>query len=373
MDLQRPQFVFVTCQVGAEAAVKREVAANSPDWRFAFSRPGFLTFKLPVDCHLSDTFGLKSVFARAYGVSLGKVTGQSNAQLAAGVWRLAGERQFQSLHVWSRDLAAPGHRGFEPGIDEAAIAARQAIIAAAPPGTEIRFDNPTQRDDHVLDCIVVAPGEWWVGAHRATRRVRCWPGGLWPGETPEDLVSRAYLKMAEALDWSALPIKSGQRCVEIGCAPGGASQALLDRGLRVTGVDPAEVDPRVLQRPHFQHIRKRASDVRRKDFADFQWLIADINVAPAYTLDCVRDIVMHRAVRIRGLIMNLKLLDWKLAEDIPQYLAEVRSWGFRRIRVRQLSHSRQEICVAAAKPPSPTRRERGRPRKTSRRSDKSAS
>ena len=44
----RPEFLFITCQTGgAGAAVKEELARRWPDFRFAFSRPGFLTFKLP--------------------------------------------------------------------------------------------------------------------------------------------------------------------------------------------------------------------------------------------------------------------------------------------------------------------------------------
>ena len=42
-----PSFLFVTCQAGAERAVKAELARRWPDFRLAFSRKGFLTFKLP--------------------------------------------------------------------------------------------------------------------------------------------------------------------------------------------------------------------------------------------------------------------------------------------------------------------------------------
>ena len=49
-----PDFLFVTCQIGFERAVKREVAGGWPAFRFAFSQPGFLTFKLPPDHGLAD-------------------------------------------------------------------------------------------------------------------------------------------------------------------------------------------------------------------------------------------------------------------------------------------------------------------------------
>src|SRR5215469_14915307 len=109
-------FLFVTCQVGAERAVKTELARNWPHFRFAYSRPGFLTFKLPADHNLKDDFNLRSVFARSYGFSLGKTQAASIDERVAETARLAGEHGYDKLHVFQRDTAAPGDHGFEPQI-----------------------------------------------------------------------------------------------------------------------------------------------------------------------------------------------------------------------------------------------------------------
>jgi 23S rRNA (cytidine2498-2'-O)-methyltransferase len=157
--------------------------------------------------------------------------------------------------------------------------------------------------------------------------------------------------MQEALAWSQLPIRAGDHVVEIGCSPGGASQALLTHGLRVTGIDPADVEPAVLAHPRFTHLRMRGADVRRREFRDVRWLVADMNVAPSYTLTTVEQIVTHPTVNIAGLLITLKLLDWHLADEIPAYLDRVRSWGYQQVAGRQLAHNRQEICVAASHAP----------------------
>ena len=68
-------------------------------------------------------------------------------------------------------------------------------------------------------------------------------------------------------------------------APGGAVQAMLEHGLKVIGVDPAEMAPAVPNDPNFQHIKKRGRDVRRKEFGDARWLMSDANVAPVQMLD----------------------------------------------------------------------------------------
>jgi 23S rRNA (cytidine2498-2'-O)-methyltransferase len=347
-DHDRRAFLFATCQVGAEGALKAEWNRDWPAFHFAYSRPGFLTFKLTEDNRPPEDFDPKSVFARTHGFTLGKVVVESFAQAAAEVWRFAAGRAYEALHVWQRDAAAIGHRGFEPHITPAALAAEDAIRQHAlsevltPPLA--RIAEPAAL---VLDCILVEPHEWWVGYHRAADDDSRFPGGLREIAVPDDAVSRAYVKMAEALAWSKLPIIEGQTFVEIGCSPGGAAGALLDRGLKVIGIDPARVDPRVLAHPNFTHIQKRGADVRRREFRGVTWLAADMNVAPDYTLDTVEAIVTHAAVNIRGLLLTLKLLDWKLADCIPEYLDRVRSWGYAHVRARQLPHNRQEICVAA--------------------------
>ncbi len=181
---------------------------------------------------------------------------------------------------------------------------------------------------------------------------------MFPLELPADAVSRAYLKMEESLAWSRMPLHAGEVWAEIGSAPGGASQALLSHGLKVIGIDPANMDPLVLANPNFTHIRKRGADVKRREFRGVRYLTADINVAPQYTLDTVEAIVTHPEVQIKGLILTLKLLDWKLAEEIPAYLDRIRLWGYGHVRARQLHHNRQEICVAARARNDKTRRSR---------------
>ncbi len=362
-----PDFLFITCQIGAEAAVKREIARRWPGFRFAFSRPGFLTFKLPEQHGLADDFDLESVFARAYGFSIGKVAGGRPEELARGAWKLAAGQVVQRIHVWERDRAAPGEHGFEPSITPEAIAAHRALLASGPcPHTLAAHADdplrPARRRQRVLDCILVEPDQWWIGYHRVGPRASRYPGGMMALELPAEAVSRAWLKMEEALRWSRLPIPHDARVAEIGSAPGGASQALLARGYTVTGIDPAEMAPAVLEHPRFTHIRKRSTQVRRREFRKIRWLTADMNVAPNYTLTAVEAIVTHPQINIRGLLLTLKLPQWKLAEQVPQYLERIRSWGYNEVRARQIQHNRREICVAALQVPFRRKRLVGMPK-----------
>jgi len=352
-----PQFLFAVCQCGAELPLKQEIAQGPIDARLAFSRPGFVTFKLDAPCETPEQFQLPATFARSFGFSLGKVQGGLTSDLVTQTWNLPAVQELLAtheiadLHVWQRDTAQPGERGFEPGPTELAQAVEQSLREQSPIEPLRAMPDsprpPSRRNRWVLDVVLVEPGEWWIGCHRTTRRLDCWPGGVLPIKLPEHAVSRAHLKMQEALHWSALPVTRGDLCVELGCAPGGASQALLEYGLEVLGVDPAEVASELLEHPHFTHIRRRSLEVPHKQLRGVQWLAVDINAVPSYTLDAAEQIVTNDLTNIRGMILTLKLTDWKLAEDLPQLIERVRSWGYRDVRTRQLAFNRQEISLVA--------------------------
>jgi 23S rRNA (cytidine2498-2'-O)-methyltransferase len=328
----------------------------------AFSRPGFVTFKRAEPWAEPQRFSLVSTFARAWGFSLGSVAGTHLQTLARDLWQLPEVLQLlaapqltatplKAIHAWQRDPAIPGQRGFEPGPTPLAEEVRQALLRTAPieslrhePG---RLQQPAPRNRWVLDVVLVEPGRWWIGCHLAANRLARYAGGVLPVTLPADAVSRAYLKTAEALRWAVLPIARGDRCIELGCAPGGSSQALLDRGLLVTGVDPGAVAPIVAEHPRFHHLRKRSAELSHWQLKGIQWLVADINATPNYTLDAAEALVTHPQASIRGLLVTLKLSNWHLADDLPQYVERVRGWGYHDVRTRQLAHNRQELCLAA--------------------------
>jgi len=355
-----PPFLFVVCQRGAEPALKTELAGNYPQLRLAFSRPGFLTFKATDETELP----LRSVFARTHGWSLGSVEATSARELARQAWRLVGDRACDHVHVWQRDVLSPDNRDFRPGPTPLADEFGRVLTSAAPPRLEASpppLNRRARPGQQVLDCVMLEPHQAWLGVHRVQSGPQAFPGGVMALSAPPHAVSRAYVKMVEALRWSRLPLRPGERVVELGAAPGGAAQALLDRELVVTGVDPADMDERVLEHRRFRHIRARGGDLKRRLYADFDWLAADVNIRPEPLLSMVEAIVTHAAVKIRGLMLTLKLADWALAEAIPSYLERVRSWGYRYVRARQLAHNRREICVAALRSRSLRRRTPGKP------------
>jgi 23S rRNA (cytidine2498-2'-O)-methyltransferase len=342
------RFVFAAAQAGAERHLKNEIAREHPALRFAFSRPGFVTFRALED--LPADFALRSVFARTWGYSIGKVGGTDDTQLARDVWRRVVEqlprRDFQHLHVWRREQPLPGDEGHDAASEALARSIGTLLLDQRPASFgSLVVNGVGAAGEAVLDCVLVERDEWWLGWHRAASPETRWPGGVPRIAMPPRLISRAYLKIVEALDWSELPIAPGDRCVEIGSSPGGSCLALLERGLVVTGIDPAEMDPVVLAHPRFTHLRARAKEVKRSVFRECRWLIMDANVAPNYTLDTLDGILPQAGVRPQGLVLTLKLTDPDLAGKLPAVAEHIRRYGYQNVRMRQLAFNRREVCA----------------------------
>ncbi len=368
------KFVFVVCQHGAEQPLK-QMAIDSGVWRLAFSRPGLLTLKFVGDD--PSMAKLHSPLIRLQGLGLGPVKGESTEQCFEKLWKLAtkssdsganesesgepgsgestpseAEKPFswQAIHIFERDRTLPGSFRFEPGISPLTTSLAQELSAwLESRNVHVPINSTASAGSKVLDIIVSEPNQWFIGHHEVKHVHEQWPGGVPTVIAPEEIVSRAYLKLAEAIQWSRLPIQTNDAVVEIGSAPGGASQRLLDMGLKVTGIDAAEMDERIAKHPRFEHWRSKAAAVKRRLYRKFKWLVCDANVAPNYTLDIIRDIVSYEENSIEGMILTFKLSNWRQLDDLDAQLQEIRALGYRRVEARQFGHNRHELCVVAAK------------------------
>lgn len=355
MPLDRPEFIYVVCQHGAEGALKVELGREHPELRLAFSRPGFVTFKVTSELGFPERFALRSTIARTYGWSLGKISGDDANQLAAEVVAAIDQRRDASipklcLHVWQRDDRMPGKSGFEPGPTALSDEIGNLLVKIwSAKNSPVIFNQIAHPEELVFDVVLVEPGEWWYGYHFADTVPARWPGGVPFLDTSVETVSRAYYKAAEALAWSGIEILPGDVCAEIGSSPGGCCQLLLELGATVIGIDPAEMEPEILNHKNFVHIRRRGNEVPKRDLKDVKWLFADLIVAPNYALDSVEEIASHSSVDVKGLILTLKLADWKLVEEVPALMNRVRKLGFAVVKARQLAFNRQEFCLIAVK------------------------
>ncbi|MDR0327754.1 MAG: hypothetical protein LBI05_05610 [Planctomycetaceae bacterium] len=346
-------FAFTTCQIGAESALKREFARLVPHVRAAFARPGFVSFKTEVP--LPNDLANRSVFARTFADSLGKIETDSQEQLVREVWKIVSEHHLfvNRVHVFRCDWESAEEHDSETPLSPELVDLHRNIVSQSPTAKFLGADagnisHPAKTGETILDVVMIDPNRYFVGTHTITERSPIhtrYSGGLLPITPPTDAVSRAYLKFNEGFLWSGFVPGKEATWLDIGASPGGCSQFLLQRGFRVLGVDPGEMHPVVLNHPRFTHIRARIRDTKRSLFSDVQWITADMNVAPNYTLEVLEEIV-GKASSVRGILFTLKLIRWNLADSLPMFVDRIRTWGFPDIRIKQLVFNRQEVMVA---------------------------
>jgi 23S rRNA (cytidine2498-2'-O)-methyltransferase len=189
--------------------------------------------------------------------------------------------------------------------------------------------------------VVCVPGEAFLGLSLCAHNLSSWAGGEIRFRKEPERISRAEFKLLEALAVFGDEMPARGRALDLGAAPGGWTRILLERGLEVTAVDPAELDPRVIGRPGLRYIRSRFEDAKLS--GRFDVILNDMRLDAR---DSAR--LMADAARLAApgafAVMTLKLPESRMAltaEAALRILA--RDWTVR--GARQLFHNRSEITV----------------------------
>ncbi len=337
-------FVFASCRAGSETAMKKDVAS----WHGglltpAFMRPQLITWKTAESVDAS--FIVESPFARVSGLSIG--ISKSLPDLVEKV--RAQNLRSLCLHTFPR---VTDEDGITPAIWQR-IDTRHAEIASAltDAGISVKSTAPI-RGDVVLDAILdeEPDASIFLGLHRHQDASHSQPGGLPRIVLPSHAPSRAWLKVEQALIWRGWDQIdfTGQTALDLGCAPGGASLALLDRGMRVSGVDTGDMDESVLRHDSgsFRHIRCPLAHLDPSKVPQAPaLLLCDINLAPPHVLPHLER--LQQAIHAKKLILTLKLNSADLEACLDDYVQHIRSFAPGTVHVTQLAANRREVCVTA--------------------------
>lgn len=359
-----PRFYFAACQAGAEKAVKAEVLAQHPALRFAFSRPGFVTFKEedPADGNdLPPGEPLRlslSIFTRLWGEVLAQTRDPATLGSLLGLIPPG-----VPLHAFDRDRFVPGdeEEGYAFDMKIRSIPEVSALLAgreACGPGQESPGFGPrTSPEALVYDLIWVDDFHVFLGRHLSSPDILPFPGNLCGLPLPPHAPSRAWLKLEEAILRFRPVVQPGWQALEIGCAPGGATTALLDRGFRVVGIDPQYMAETVAGNPNFRHIRKPARYTTREDLTGVNpdWIVMDMSIPPkdalgelSHVIGLLRDLHGKKLALRRG-FLTLKLNDWKYASEVSFHIKRLSQLGFEALKPIQLASNRQEFFVYSGK------------------------
>lgn len=335
-------FFFALCLPESEGWLKEEMRLSHSQYKFAFSRPGLVTFKGDASIDALP----RPTFAQTSGLSYGKIDSE-RAQEALALIRGSDSVRKCLLRF---ELRTPDL--FESDSQKTEALSRAiALIEKAGLSEKLDrdIDRKAERNELLLHLIAVEPGEIWLGLSNATETDDRFSHGNPNVALPEAAPSRAYLKIEEAIRLFELDFKSGETVVEVGSAPGGASFAMLERGLRVFGIDPGEMHESIRKHASFKHLKTPVSQVDEKSLPEMaHWLVLDMNVAPQAALSAITPLVLRYRATLKGLVLTLKLNESEFVRDIESFKTKISTLGFKQtIRTRQLPSNRQEFALVA--------------------------
>lgn len=271
--METNQFYYFLCNIGSEPFLKEEIKIFYPELRFAFSAPGFLTFKVmsPLPPHFAP------IFTRHFGKYVAR----------------GSQEEMENLQIPGQEI----------------IKVSDTVFYLGTPLSRFKLDYP----EHIL---------------------------------PENSPSRAYLKIIEAAERADVIFQKGERALEIGSSPGGASFALLEQGLKVIGVDTGVMDAVCLNNPDFQHFQKSIQHFDPKYIMDkVDWLLVDMNLAPEATLHEIEKLIVIHGPNLKGVFLTLKMTKLALVSRLPFYKKLAHKMGIDVEFMTQLPSHKQEFLL----------------------------
>ncbi|HEV7264156.1 MAG TPA: SAM-dependent methyltransferase [Falsiroseomonas sp.] len=205
---------------------------------------------------------------------------------------------------WSAYLVAHHRRG-------ALVAERLPPVKARP----LVFPEPAPTA-HLGAWTLLAPDRLLASPTKTSPFVN---GEIAFVEDREGPPSRAYLKLWEALTRLGVHPAPGERCLDLGAAPGGWTWVLAKLGARVEAVDKAALDPRVAAMPGVTLRAESAFGLDPVQERRVDWLFSDVICYPARLLGLVRRWIA--AGTVRNLVCTVKFQSETDHEAAAQFAA----------------------------------------------------
>lgn len=337
------QYLWCVFQSGNESWVKSWVTSRFPQLKSSYSRPGFVSFKNE-GIALPPHFRFSTPLIHRTVISYGKF---DSAQLAsfklpegvrsAQVWRLAPDADSDEISKKPETKAVA---------EVSSIPSNLSDVTTELKKRGLRVNAVAEPEEQVAQLLEVIPQEWWWGIHQFDLGESRYPGARPTASLPEEAPSRAYLKLKEIWMEAEQDLRPGQRVLEVGCAPGGMSLALLERGVEVVGVDAGEMAVQILEHPRFRHLKRSINRVRPSEVGPrIDWLVMDMHAQPRVTIPIFLDLWRYFETSLRGGVLVLKLNSKSEMDELEDYVGMLKDARLGKLICRQLPSNRKEITV----------------------------
>lgn len=183
----------------------------------------------------------------------------------------------------------------------------------------------------------------YLGCGSSSLNLSNWNGGMMHC-AKEGMISRAEFKLLEAMEWFELDLSNYHTAADLGAAPGGWTNALLSKGLKVVAIDPANMDSELLKNPNVKHYKEMTQTYLTRNLdTRFDLIVNDMKMDVVQSASITNE--FESVLADDGLvIMTFKLPNKFSYLNIKRGLEELsKSYTF--VTARQLFHNRSEITV----------------------------
>ncbi|MGR7943517.1 MULTISPECIES: SAM-dependent methyltransferase [unclassified Paenibacillus] len=203
--------------------------------------------------------------------------------------------------------------------------------------------EPAVQNPEVIVSIYAGENTLYAGFGHPKDMLSDWPGGAVRFQREEGQVSRAKFKLLEAERAFGLHYSDYRQALDVGAAPGGWSSLLLERGLRVTAIDPADMHPTLFQYgSSFTHLKCNAAEAKLATGA-FDLIVCDMSWSPMMMARLVLDLKVALKEDATAII-TVKLMHRKPMQTIREVTERLET-AFTVLKAKQLFHNREEITL----------------------------
>lgn len=183
----------------------------------------------------------------------------------------------------------------------------------------------------------------YVGVSAVADNLSDWAGGVRRFARDEAQISRSEFKLLEALETFQINLPVRGHALDLGAAPGGWTRILRTFGQLVTAVDPALLDPRVMEDRGVRYKRMTAEAYLQDDPDTFDLIVNDMRMDARDSARLMGSYV--RQLRPGGVaLMTVKLPENNRAA-LLDHTFELLNGAYEVAGARQLFHNRSEITV----------------------------
>ncbi len=207
--------------------------------------------------------------------------------------------------------------------------------------------NISVKDPENIISIFLTRKECYIGIGTPWANLSSYNGGMVMFAKNDEQISRAEYKLLETFEVFGIDFRNFRTAIDLGAAPGGWTKVLVEQGLRVLAVDPAELDPTLLDNDNVEHYKMMAEDFISRYEVKVDVLVNDMKMDVLKTCEIMNTMaegLAHDGVGVVTFKLPQKNQTGKILDGL-----RVLKEKYKVLYTKQLFNNRSEVTVVIKK------------------------